>query len=107
MFVKIPDSTVELPCYNILIQLLDGEVDYSTSVVRIKYGGGNIISNLHEKDDDSSSLDESQKIALFNAGIDALESIILAHAVAGIDVTAPAYIEGIETAAQALGNEHS
>jgi len=30
--------------------------------------------------------------------MDALESIILSHACAGIDVTTPAYLEGIETA---------
>lgn len=41
----------------------------------------------------------------FNIMMDALESIILAHAIAGIDVNSFAYIEGIKTAAQACGNQ--
>lgn len=37
-------------------------------------------------------------------GEDSIESVILAHACAGIDVTAPAYLEGIETAIQAIAD---
>ena len=37
-------------------------------------------------------------------GNDAIESMILAHAAAGVDIQSPAYIEGIETAADALDN---
>jgi hypothetical protein len=40
----------------------------------------------------------------FNTAVDGLESIILAHFCAGLDITSPAYLEGIETAYQALGN---
>ena len=40
------------------------------------------------------------------AAINALESLVLAHACAGIDVMAPAYIEGIETAVEAVANPH-
>lgn len=39
----------------------------------------------------------------YNAALDAIESLILAHAVAGMDVEAPAYIQGIETAVQRAG----
>jgi hypothetical protein len=35
----------------------------------------------------------------------AVESMILAHACAGVDVAAPAYISGIETALEAIANE--
>jgi len=35
---------------------------------------------------------------------DPILSLVLAHATAGIDVTTPAYIEGIETAVEALYN---
>lgn len=35
---------------------------------------------------------------------DAIESLILAHACAGIDVTALAYVEGVKTAIEAVGN---
>jgi len=40
----------------------------------------------------------------FNAAIDGLESLILAHACAGVDVESPAYIEGVETAVEGIAN---
>lgn len=40
-----------------------------------------------------------------NAALDGLEALILAHACAGIDVTAPVYLEGIETAVDAIVNQ--
>lgn len=39
----------------------------------------------------------------YNGAVDGIMSTILAHAVAGIDVDSPAYLEGIETALQAAG----
>ena len=36
--------------------------------------------------------------------IDAIESLILAHARAGIDIASPPYVEGIETAVNACAN---
>jgi len=39
-----------------------------------------------------------------NGAVDAILSIILAHACAGIDIESPAYLEGIETAFDAVGN---
>ena len=38
------------------------------------------------------------------ARVDGLESLILAHACAGVDVESPAYVEGIETAVEAITN---
>ena len=35
---------------------------------------------------------------------DGIFSMILAHAIAGIDIECPAYLEGIETAIEAAGN---
>jgi hypothetical protein len=44
-------------------------------------------------------------VSNFNAAIDGLESLILAHACClRIDVTIPAYLEGIETAVEAIVN---
>lgn len=40
----------------------------------------------------------------FNSGVDAIESMVLAHFCAGIDVSEPSYKEGIETAYQSLAN---
>ncbi len=44
---------------------------------------------------------------MFNTAVDGLESIILGHFSAGIDVTASEYLEGIETAYSALGAHFS
>jgi hypothetical protein len=41
---------------------------------------------------------------MFNGAIDGLESMILAHACAGIDVSSPEYVEGIKTAYEACAN---
>lgn len=61
-------------------------------------GGGSIVSNLHEDDDAGADL--------YNAAIDGIESMVLAHACAGIDVSTPAYMEGIETAVMAVSNNY-
>jgi hypothetical protein len=36
--------------------------------------------------------------------VDGIFSMILAHAIAGVDIESPAYLEGIETAVEAVGN---
>ena len=41
------------------------------------------------------------------AAIDALESLILAHTCGGVDICSPAYLEGIETAVDAIGNHYT
>ena len=41
---------------------------------------------------------------LYDAAVDGLESLILGHACAGIDIESPEYMEGIETAVEAIGN---
>jgi hypothetical protein len=38
-------------------------------------------------------------------GEDAIESLILAHACAGVDISSPAYLEGVNTALDAISNE--
>ena len=75
-------KTIKLPCYEIKVE--------------IENGGGTICSNL--KTDSISTNDP------YNPCIDALESLILAHAIAGVNIEDPAYIEGIETAVDAIIN---
>ena len=36
-----------------------------------------------------------------------LESLVVAHAVAGIDVASPAYVEGLETVVEAIAQDLS
>ena len=77
---------IELNCFGIIV-----EFDTET-------GSGQILtSDLHEDCDDEGH-------ELHDAAMDAIESIILAHACAGVDISSPAYVEGIETAVIACGN---
>ena len=85
--------TIRLPCYGITIRL-DRKNTAKTP------GAGTITSDL--KTPGKSAGDR-----LFNAAIDGLESLILAHACAGVDVESPAYVEGIETAIEATTNHFS
>lgn len=57
---------------------------------------GHISSNLKDGCDESDCLD--------CAAIDGLESLILGHACAGIDVTSAKYVEGIKSALEGIGN---
>ena len=61
-------------------------------------GSGRIQSDLHTGSDDGNSE--------YEAAINALESLILGHACAGIDIGSPAYVEGIETAVEAISNNY-
>jgi len=82
-------TRIEVPCYGIVLEL--GPKDPDRPGV---YQGGKIVSGL-----------EREKGAVeFDAALDAVEALILAHAVAGMDVASPAYVEGIETAVEACGN---
>jgi hypothetical protein len=59
---------------------------------------GTCLSDLHA--------DVPKQNKAYHAAIDALESLVLAHACADIDVEAPAYLEGIETTVDAVVNEY-
>ena len=83
------DRTIRLPCYGITVTLVrENGVD--------KPGSGVITSDLR-----ASGTAANRH---YNAAIDGLESLILAHACAGMDVESPAYIEGVETAVEAIAN---
>ncbi len=82
-------------------------------VLEVENDAGTITSDLHEDDDieeicertitqDEEDLDKIR----YDAAMDAIESIILAHACAGVNVTTPAYLQGIETAIQACVNNY-
>lgn len=66
---------------------------YGITVILNTEGGGEIFSELRQGEDTEAL-----------AAIDGIESLILAHACAGIDITTPAYLEGIETAVEAIDN---
>jgi len=88
---------ITLPCYGIKM--------------RVGAGFGFISSELHEtiqKDLDKPDYDgpESQQHKeTFNSMMDGIESMVLAHAVAEIDVEDPRYLQGIEDAVHACSNQ--
>ena len=80
---------IQLPCYGITITLVrENGAD--------KPGSGAITSDLRAA---GTAVNRQ-----FNAAIDGLEALILAHACAGVDVESPAYVEGVETAVEAIAN---
>lgn len=58
-------------------------------------GAGSIRSNLKEDG-------PSANVEAWNTAMDAIESMVLAHACAGIDIENPRYLQGIETAVLAI-----
>ena len=74
--------TIALPCFGIIIELIDN--------------GGKITGDLKDGSDDAE----------LTAAMDAIESLILAHACAGVDVASPGLRpEGIETAVETCWNK--
>jgi hypothetical protein len=87
-------KTIELGCYGIVVELTGD-------------GGASITSDLKEGFGPSPcqlSKDECDGIDNYNYAMDGIESLIINHAVAGIDITTPAYLEGIESAVQGCAN---
>ena len=82
-------TTISLPCFGITIQLNRKNATQTP-------GAGIIASDLRT----AGTAANRQ----YNAALDGLESLILAHACAGVDVESPAYVEGIETAVEAIAN---
>jgi hypothetical protein len=80
-------KTFKLPVYGIIVKIR-------------KLGLGTISSDMKE------DCDENEDVELI-AAIDAIESIILAHACAGIDISSPQYVKGIETSVETIFNIHS
>lgn len=79
-------------------------------VIQIKLSTGEKIvvqskeGKYHRIESDLKAADGSNQD--FDNAIDGLESLILAHACTGVDITDPKYVEGIETALEAIANEY-
>jgi hypothetical protein len=82
---------IRLPCFGIGIHLNRDDRPAAPTT-------GTITSDLHIPG-------RGTAVRAFNAAVDGVESLILAHACAGVDVEAAAYIEGIETAVIAISNQ--
>ena len=71
----------------------------------IKTGVFGITVHMHGNEGTiESALHDPEGSKEFNAMMDAIESMVLAHALAGVDITSHAYMEGLETALDACGN---
>jgi hypothetical protein len=84
--------TIRLPCHGISVRL------NRKNTARTP-GAGSITSDLKDRGKTAAQRQ-------YNAAIDGLESLILAHACAGLDVASPAYLEGVETAVEAITNHY-
>lgn len=112
----IQEKIIELPCYGIVISLTgDGSGSITSDIKESCSYCQEFDCNMdcHEfqkhcfcKEWDKLQEKQSERIEFLchRAAADALESIILGHAVAEVDVSTPAYLEGIETAIQGLTN---
>lgn len=89
---------------NIHISLSSGdmfEVDLEDN------GGGSCSSSLHCDDPDdviAKFNDDEEDYCTYENGVDVIESLVLAHACAGVDVLSEPYRKGLQTAVDALQN---
>lgn len=103
--------TINLPTYGICISLDDksaGNIIYNQNLYEIcpKCGQrdciwscpGACLGEVETNDDVRGRI-------AFNGAVDGIMSMILAHAVADIDIESPKYLEGIKTAVEAAGNQ--
>ncbi len=102
-----------LPCYGITLSMsaIDfgsrGSIACSSDLYSTcsSCGGRNCLyqcDGSHIGEDVQGEEEVSGRLQ-YNGAVDGILSMILAHAVAGIDVESPAYLEGIETAMEAAG----
>ena len=87
------DESMQSGCKEITLHI--GEDVINILVNHDQRGCSRIGSSFHGTDNDC-----------FNAAIDGIESLILAHTCAGLDVESEAYITGIQTAIEAAANQY-
>ena len=88
-------KTIKLPVHGIEITLGDKDPESTTGA----YNGGSLTSNLFESGA-YAHLSQSE----IRREWDAVESFLLALAVAGVDVESPAVLEALETTVEAVSN---
>lgn len=118
------DRMIILPTHNILVTVTD--VIYDGSV---RYGGGTITSCLKETcphcqdtdcdfdcmeaqewassrdiEDQVDNNDELASSRNYNFACDAIEAMVLGHAIAGVNIESDAYLEGLESAIDSVAN---
>jgi hypothetical protein len=78
--------------------------EYGIIVTVVPGGSASISSELkkHLIGDEPTDYDLE-----LEGAINAIESLVLAHAKAGIDVASPTYVEGLRSCLDAIGNHYS
>ena len=94
------ETVLTLPCFGIVVTLTPGP-KRTVSPGTPPMLNGSIASNLHSNTHPDLCDDEAEEIA-YNHAIDGIEALILGHACAGIDITTPAYLQGVESAVQGV-----
>ncbi len=86
-------------------------IDGYKIVVTLDGDSGSISSNLRDTGDDCEldnedveSPENLDSRRMFENAMDAVESVILAHACAGVDIESKEYVEGLKTAIDAISN---
>lgn len=74
------------------------EIKLGSDFIRVQVinGNGSLVSSLQNEEDEE-----------YDIAIEGLERLILAHACAGVDIESPGYVEGIETAIEAIANQYT
>lgn len=106
---------IKLPCYGIELYIGDGGGQITSDMKEIcpyckspdcdmdcmEFG-----EHCSDRDIDEQVRKQAERYEFLchRTSIDAVESMILGHAIAGLDIGTPAYIEGIETCMNALMN---
>lgn len=125
-WLRVRERDIVLLTHNIVISVRDAE----WNGLSIRFGGGHIVSEslkeicehcgepicdfdcpdalewASDRDQDRC-IENNQKLANSrhsNYVLDAILSMVLAHAVAGIEIETEAYLEGLETAIDTIGN---
>lgn len=88
------------------VKIIEIRVRSNTITLQLDGRGGGISSStLHITEADEDFGAEHQ--ASYNSAIDGLESLVLAHACAGINVEDHRYVTGIAAALEAISNHHT
>ena len=89
-------KTYTIPEFGITVQVVPGGSRNSASIE----------SDLrkHLFGDPDPAMSDIYSDAEEEAVVDALESLILAHACAGLDISSPAYVDGLRTSLEAIAN---
>jgi hypothetical protein len=101
--------TIELPLYKIKIELNNNRGGTISSELKevcpycndhlCSFDCPDAMEGASDRDIDcqNDKIAELEDLKYYNDKVNIIESIILAHAVAGVDIESPAYLEGIET----------